>query len=251
MSPEVAWRRLLDAVREETRVATPPVDEARLELLRSVGMPPEVEALLAIGYPERPVRVGDLLLFPPRESLGTTGRWPRAFFVSEAGADLAHLVEDDPATDAELMDAAAALLRASRGRPVFGEEPGRSGPVRFWRPAVERRLQARLGEPRARRVLALMGRAHRADDYRAELERRLHWARLWLLIGVLAVIWAMTRDGRLSERLVLAGVAFATVGLGLGLSPWLRENARLRALDADAFSDEETAPEEPRPPNVA
>ncbi len=236
MASVEAWCRLLDAVREEAKVPTPPVDPKRLDLLRSVGMPSETEALLKVGYPERPVRIGELLFFPPRESLGTTGHWPRAFFVSEAGdgrfpPELS--VDRDLGTNEELMDAAAKLLRASHGGPVFGEERGRAITLRFWRPAVERELCDRFGEQEASRVLALLGRAHRADDYRAELERRLHWARLWLLLGVVAVIWAMTRSGRLSERLVLAGVAFATLGLGLGLSPWLRESARLRALDDD------------------
>lgn len=229
------WRRLLDAVRDEAKVPTPPVDDARLDLLRSVGMPPEVEALLAVGYPERPLTIGELPCFPPRESLGTTGRWPRPFFVSETQPAMAAA----PAAEEELMDAVTELLRAAGGKSPFGEERGRARTLRFWRPAVERRLTERLGTERTGRVLELLGRAHRADDYRAELERRLLWARLWFLLGVAAVVWAMAQPGRLSERLLLAGVGFATLGLGLGLSPWLRDNARLRALDGEAHVDED------------
>lgn len=206
-----------------------PFEDAALSVLASRGMTQEVSAMLALGYPVAPVTIGALTFFPAREQFAQLRRFPELFFVAEAWRN-PHQVGKHADT-ADLLDAAHDFLRATPEGDALGREALRSGELVFWLPRVERALRSTLSEQRTGKVLELLGGALRWDDYRAEIEKRLLFARSFFLVGLVIALYLITRNGSLPGRLAGSGAALLVVGVGLGLAPWLRENARLRSFE--------------------
>ncbi|MEM9070081.1 MAG: hypothetical protein AAGE52_16355 [Myxococcota bacterium] len=230
------WRKLLRAVEAHAGVEVTPVREERLALMRTVGLPEVIAELLAEGYPTRPIRLGTLTFFPPRETLGRTGRWPVLFFVAEAWArprEIHRRLPDGRDPAGEWVELATAYLEAVGAREPFGLEAQRNRTLRWWRPIVEERIVERLGD-RAERAFDAFGPALAADDYRMDLESRLHWARLWVLLGILIALYVVSRDGGLPGRLVVAAASLGGLSGALGFVPWSRANSRLRVVDDPA-----------------
>lgn len=205
-----------------------PFEEAALSVLASRGMSETSMAMLAEGYPASPVTIGALTFFPERARFAQVRRFPAAFFVAEAWSKQHQISKHGDAQ--ALLDAAHDFVRAAPDGDALGRESLRTGQLVFWLPRVERALESELSAERATQVLKLLGGAIRWDDYRAELDKRLLVARSFFLVGLVIAIYLLTRTGSLPGRLAGSGAALLVVGVGLGLAPWLRENARLRSL---------------------
>ena len=219
-------------LRETRGIESVPFEEAALAVLAGRGMSAEVGELLAAGYPTAPLQIGTLTFFPSREHFAQVRRFPELFFIAEAWRNprqvrkRARVEHDD-----ELLDAACDFVRHVPEGDVFGREQLRANELVFWLPRVERALESELTDERADRVLQILGGAIRWDDYRAEIDKRLLFARSFFLVGLLIALYLLTRNGSLPGRLAGSGAALLVVGVGLGLAPWLRENARLRDLE--------------------
>lgn len=229
----------MDALREARDVAVEPFDEAQLVALESRGMPAEARAMLAIGYPTAPIQLGALTFFPPRQHFAQLRRFPDLFFVADAWRNPRQLRRrlklEHPA---ELLTAATDFVKNTPAGDSLGREALRTGQLVYWLPAIEHALEdSPLDDHRVARTLQLLGGAVRWDDYRAEIDKRLLVARSFFLVGLLIALYLITRNGSLPGRLLGSGAALGVVSLGLGLAPWLRENARLRRLETPALEE--------------